>query len=471
MGFKLSSFLLGATTAAADTLEEDRASAAKSASLGVKALKENYDKVMLENRTLENKVTKNMEVLKTFDSTATDAQLFAAATNDTYMNMAVEAARANPASFKVGDVVQIKEDNASKLTATEMLKAYTTIPSVSKAARQAEESSGNFVSDIRKRVASSAASKAEEQTARAMGVSIEQLRGASEFKRPAFDTGAEFDMAKFQKQPSNSKEILDALDVKEIQTAKQFGKDSPEARAIKEQKDFVKSFEQKADSSAEARANRLMVEALDSKDPARIKEINKDLAATRASIINHKKLTSIADPKEKEATYTAMRGDVSDYVNTRMRDVKGTKWRSMVDFKTYTDEATGKTIVSKVNKAEMSVEQQQEMFAFERKLTAQALRDNGYTLPDGTPRTPVAERLMRNFNISAADLAAPSTTPTQPAPVAAPTTTPARPATSAKPELTREDQDALVWANTPANAGPKADAIKKKIQNKINGVN
>lgn len=210
MGLRLSSFLLGATTAAADTLEEDRVSAAKSASLGVKALKENYDKVMLENRTLENKVTKNMEALKTFDSTATDAQLFAAATNDTYMNMAVEAAKANPASFKVGDVVQIKEDNASKLTATEMLKAYTTIPSVSKAARQAEESSGNFVSDIRKRVASSAASKAEEQTARAMGVSIEQLRGASEFKRPAFDTGAEFDMANFQKEKGYDEREKDA---------------------------------------------------------------------------------------------------------------------------------------------------------------------------------------------------------------------------------------------------------------------
>jgi hypothetical protein len=210
MGFRLSSFLAGATKAAADTLEEDASSAAKSASFGVKALKENYDKVMAENRTLENKVTKNMEVLKTFDDTATDAQLFAAATNDTYMSMAVEAAKANPASFKVGDVVQIREDNASKLTAAEMLKAYTTIPAVSQAARSAEESSGNFISDIRKRVASSAASKAEEQTAKAMGVSIEQLRGASEFKRPALDTGATFDMAKFQKVKGYDEQEKDA---------------------------------------------------------------------------------------------------------------------------------------------------------------------------------------------------------------------------------------------------------------------
>jgi hypothetical protein len=70
-------------------------------------------------------------------------------------------------------------------------------------------------------------------------------------------------------------------------------------------------------------------------------------------------------------------------------------------------------------------------------------------LQDGTPRTPVAQQLMLNFNITANELATKQATP----------------------QLTREDQDALVWANNPANAGPKADAIKKKIQNKINGAN
>jgi hypothetical protein len=33
--------------------------------------------------------------------------------------------------------------------------------------------------------------------------------------------------------------------------------------------------------------------------------------------------------------------------------------------------------------------------------------------------------------------------------------------------LTEEDKQALVWANNPANAGPKADAIKAKIQQKL----
>ena len=210
MGFRFSSFLAGATKGAADVLEEDQASAAKSASFGVKALKENYDKVMAENRTLETSLSKNMKFLKENDSTATDAELFAAATNDVFMQHAVEAAKANPGKFRVADFVSIKNDNASKMTRNELMKTYTEIPAIAQAARQAEESSGNFIVDLRKRVSSSAASKAEEQTARAMGVSIEKLRAASGFKRPEFDTGAEFDLTKFQKEKGYDEREKDA---------------------------------------------------------------------------------------------------------------------------------------------------------------------------------------------------------------------------------------------------------------------
>jgi hypothetical protein len=210
MGFRFSSFLAGATKGAADVLEEDQASAAKSASFGVKALKENYDRVMAENRTLETKLSKNMKFLKENDSTATDAELFAAATNDVFMQHAVEAAKANPGKFRVADFVSIKDANASKMTREELMRAYTEIPAVAQAARQAEESSGNFIANLRKRVSSSAATRAEEQTAKAMGVSIEQLRSAEGFKRPEIDTGAEFDLTKFQKEKGYDEREKDA---------------------------------------------------------------------------------------------------------------------------------------------------------------------------------------------------------------------------------------------------------------------
>lgn len=437
MGFRLSSFVAGAAENITETLREDEKQAAISATYGVKALKETYDKVQAENRSLETELSKNVRFLKENDATATEAQLFAAATNKTYMSAAMEAAKANPGSFRVADVVKIKEDNPSMQTAMERIKTYTTIPAVSQAARRSEgipttieaKDEGLFgLGTLRSRAAGRAGSKAEEQTAKAMGVSIDQLRAAGEFKRPEITTGAEFDFTSMQKQPANAKDIKDKLDVEEILAAQKFGENSPERLAVKKQKDFVESLDVKVDKTQDARAERLMLEKLDTKDPARIKEIDTDLKGIRESIKNHKKLTTIADPKEKEATYNAMKTDVSDYVNTRMRDVKGTKWRNMVEFKTFTDEATGKTITSKTNKVDMTPEQQQEMFAAERKLTAQALKDNGYVLPDGTPRTPVAERLMRNFNITANDLvvgASPPVATEQPLPMAnAPTAQP-----------------------------------------------
>jgi hypothetical protein len=392
----------------------------------------------------------------------------------------------DPLSFKVSDLVTIADNNV-KSTALELIKENLSIP---KATKQIEnpftyKDTGNFFRDLKGSAGSQAAEKAARQTAESFGVSYEDLVAAKGYTRPEMNIQATYNTSGIKQRPSNSKEILDKLEVDEIQAAQKFGKNSKEHLAIKEKKDFVASLDVQTDKSLEARADRLMIEAQDSKDPERIKEINRELASTRASIKNHKMLTSIADPKEKAAKYNEMKTDVSDYVNTRMRDVKGTKWRDMVDFKTYTDDATGKTIVSKTAKVGMTVEQQQEMFTFERKLTAQALKENGYVLPDGTPRTPVAERLMRNFNITAADLespaarpaptATPTAAPAAPTPAAAPAVTPtAKPAAApvkAVPQLTREDQDALVWANTPANAGPQADAIKKKIQNKINGTN
>ncbi len=218
MGFRLSSFIAGAAENLTNTIREDEKQAAAAATFGIKALKENYDKVQAENRKLETEVSENIKTLRTFDSTATEAELFAAATNKTYMSMALEAAKTNPATFKVGDVVKIKQDNASNLTAMEMLKAYTEVPAVSKAARQAEgvieiekKSEGLFgIGTLRDRASSRAASRAEEQTAKAMGVPIEQLRAASGYVRPEISTGAEFDFTSMQPAKSFEKQEQEA---------------------------------------------------------------------------------------------------------------------------------------------------------------------------------------------------------------------------------------------------------------------
>lgn len=246
MGFRFSSFIAGAAERMTETLKEDEKTAAAAASFGVKALKENYDKVQAENRKLESELSENIKFLKTNDPTATESEVFAAATNKAYMAMAVEAAKTNPGSFKIRDTVKIAEENQSPLTAMEQLKAYATIPAVSKAVRIAEgtatpevsvastEESGKSpfsLSALRERAGARAGDKAASQTAAAMGIPLEKLKAASGYTRPELDTKAEYDMSGFAKPKSFDQQENDAKAVLLKATKEKDPKRANEARA------------------------------------------------------------------------------------------------------------------------------------------------------------------------------------------------------------------------------------------------
>jgi hypothetical protein len=84
---------------------------------------------------------------------------------------------------------------------------------VSASARRAEgtvDKDTNFFARIRKGASDRAGTRAEEQTAKAMGVSLEKLRAAEGFKRPEFDAGAEFNMGAFQKEKGYDEREKDA---------------------------------------------------------------------------------------------------------------------------------------------------------------------------------------------------------------------------------------------------------------------
>ena len=483
MGFNLSSFAGGFATAFTEDIEKEEKLAEVRGISGVKNMADTYKTVMAENRKLKSDLLENVKALQGYDSTATQQELFEIAKSKPLMDIIaskIKSGEFKDNGFKLSDYARVVKDN-TEATAMERIEEMFKLPKVEDAAPTEVKKTGNIIRDITATAGSKAGERAARETAAALGVTLEELRAAKAFKTPDITSAATVNMEAIRKQPQNTKEIKDKLDVAVIQAAQQFGENSPEYIDAKKKVDTVNKeinrLEGVVDKNQEARAERLMLERLDTKDPARIAEIDASLKDTRASILNHKKLTTLKDPKEKEATYNQMKTSVNDYVNTRMKEDKGFDWNKYVDFKTFTDPATDTTITSRTQKAGLSIEDQRVLFAKERQLTAQALKANGYVLQDGTPRTPVAQQLMLNFNISANELAAKETPTEKPLPMAnaAPTASaPAQPATPAArpvPQLSREDQDALVWANNPANAGPKADAIKKKIQNKINGAN
>ena len=221
MGFRFSSFVAGAAENITETLKEDEKQAAVAATYGVKALKEQYDKVQAENRKMSTELSENIKLLQENDPTATQDELFAAATNKTYMSAVADLVKTNPGSIKVKDVVKIKQDNPSGLTALEQVKKLTELPVVARDTEgepstiETAKSEGLFgIGTLRSRASARAGSKAEEQTAKAMGVSIEQLRAASGFKRPEIATGAEFDFTSMQDLEAIKKNIQkEAFDV------------------------------------------------------------------------------------------------------------------------------------------------------------------------------------------------------------------------------------------------------------------
>lgn len=480
MGFNLSSFAGGFATAFTEDIEKEEKLAEVRGISGVKNMADTYKTVMAENRKLKSELVENVNTLQGYDPAATQQELFEIAKSKPLMDIIaskIKSGEFKDNGFKLSDYARVVKDN-TEATAMERIEEMFKLPKVEDAAPTEVKKTGNIIRDITATAGSKAGERAARETAAALGVTLEELRAAKAFKTPDITSAATVNMEAVRKQPQNAKDIKDKLDVAVIQAAQQFGENSPQYVEAKNKVDTVKTqidkLEGVVDKSLEARVNRLMVKRADTTDPAQIKSLDNEIKSLQSSIKQHNQATRATDPKEKEATYNQMKTSVNDYVNTRMKEDKGFDWNKYVDFKTFTDPATDTTVTSRTQKAGLSIEDQRVLFAKERQLTAQALKANGYVLSDGTPRTPVAQQLMTNFNISPNELAAKETPTEKPLPMAnaAPTASaPAQPAARPVPQLTREDQDALVWANNPANAGPKADAIKKKIQNKINGAN
>jgi hypothetical protein len=185
----------------------------------------------------------------------------------------------------------------------------------------------------------------------------------------------------------------------------------------------------------DARANRLNVAILDETDPAKKKALQSELKITQQAIKQHKEATTTRAERgdDKPKTYGVISRSVDDFVNTRMREDKGFDWRKYVDFKTFTDPATGQTITSRTQKANLSDEQQRELFAKERELTAQALVTNGYVV-NGKPRYNEVAEIMNNRGITPQSFGAPVATSTPVAtPTPVPTAAPSAPATAPAP--------------------------------------
>ena len=252
MGMFLS-FLGGAAERFTETMQETEKTAKAEALLKTKALYEGYAEVVKQNRKLESELKADATFIKSNVPNITEDQVTALVFNRPVMEMLkkkVTDGELNPKEVDFNTLTGIANQNASGFTAAERIEAYLKLPKAAKAVEADVKGMGFF-----DRVAAEKRRDAETQTAASLGVSMETLRGAQEYRPSAPNVGAKFDLAQLVKKPE-FKDIKDRVQV-DLNTAMQSGdeakiKQATEALArivsVEEQSRTEKKTEQQIQS-------------------------------------------------------------------------------------------------------------------------------------------------------------------------------------------------------------------------------
>lgn len=201
MGFNLSAFGAGFAEAASEDIQRNRKLAELRGTEAVKSMQLNYKKVIEENKTKENELVENLNLLKTYDSSANESDLYAIATKAPVMSQITSLIKDksfDPSTFKLSNFVKVADNNTTG-TALERIKLLSVLPTMAKdAVIEQMKPSGNIFSDMVSRSASKAKEKAMLEQAQAMGIPLERLRAAQEYIRPTVDVNATVDMTKLR---------------------------------------------------------------------------------------------------------------------------------------------------------------------------------------------------------------------------------------------------------------------------------
>jgi len=203
MGFNLSSFAGGFAEAAVEDIQKERKLAELRGTEAVKNLYTNYKTVVEDNKKKEAELVNNINILKTYDPTATESELYAVATSAPVMTSITDYIKKDgfdAGSFKLGNFAKVVNDNSSTATALERVKMLSVLPIAAKdtVTKQLEPSSGNIIRDMLSKSSSSAKEKAMIEQAQALGVPLERLKAAQGFVRPVDTVNATYDMSKLR---------------------------------------------------------------------------------------------------------------------------------------------------------------------------------------------------------------------------------------------------------------------------------
>jgi hypothetical protein len=213
MGFNLTSFGAGFASAATEDMKQARKLAELRGFEAVKNLQANYKTVLEENKKKESELVGNIDLLRSYDPTATETELYAVATKKPVMDAITGLIKNDgfdAASFKLANFAKVANENTTA-TALERVKELSAFPIV---ARQTiadqQKPSGNILKDLVDRSSSRAQETAMLEQAKISGIPLERLQAAQAYVRPTPVVSATFDMSKLRPPKSFADQENDA---------------------------------------------------------------------------------------------------------------------------------------------------------------------------------------------------------------------------------------------------------------------
>ena len=252
MGFNLLAFAGGAAKSVSLEIDKREEEAKAFALNSTKMMHERYSKTLESNRQQLSSIEDDLSVIRSnFPGKFSESQLYNIGISNAQRKQLVEAAKdpnIDKSLLDASQIAKITEDNTPGTAMDRIRQAYA-IPSVI-AAKATEAKASGFFSGFGERAGTAAAQKYAGMT----GVSLEQMRGAQDWKAPT--STAEFDMT-FLKSPKTTEDMVNRAEADVARAGVSFGEDSEQYKAAVAKLNTVSKFVPKVADTLDKRASRL----------------------------------------------------------------------------------------------------------------------------------------------------------------------------------------------------------------------
>lgn len=454
---KLLAFLGGAAEGISSEIEKAEKNAKEEAMLRIKKLSENFEKTKEENRTLQNSLKAEEDWIKTYYPNATPEQ--------------VMFLQGSPAALqglkKMADPTKIDLSTAIKIAASgdkanssiiEDIPAFPAVADKVTSAVKTAAASPAYRSGLGgmfDRIAEGAGETAANRYARMLGTDVQTMEAMKPLERPT--VAGTFDASLLRDQPGSIEEIIKKGKVTRFQAEQKFGKNSDQFKQADAEVKAAEAQIVTTDKKLEDRRDRLELQRRDSKDPAVVAALTKEINGLNSDIRDRREATSTKSERDGKGDdkikYSNAKMRMEDYMNTDMTMNKGLGWRKYVEEKVVKDPATGNTIVIPGKKVNLTPEQEKEYIEGMTAARMQGLKDLGLVTEKGQPINDEVKALMTAYGLNRPTAA--------PAPAPAPSTSAAIPTAQPTKVVSRATVQAQADKNKVTYEVAAAEARKQ----------